>query len=488
MASVKNIQPAEVWGIFDQMLQIPRPSHHEAAIEEWAVRFGQNLGFETIKDDANNVIIRKPATPGMENRKGVILQGHLDMVPQKNSDKAFDFKTDPIEAVIDGEWVRANGTTLGADNGIGVSSAMAVLASKTIKHGPVEVLLTATEETGMDGADGLAPGILHGDILINLDSEDEGELYVGCAGGEDATIIFDYTEETVPEGYAGVKLSVTGLKGGHSGIDISLGRGNAIKVFFRILNEAMLKMDVRLSSIDGGSLRNAIPREAFGIMAVESSKIDLLKQVVAEVAETVKSELAATEPSISVKIEPVNLPAFVMDKKTQEKLSFSVRACPNGVIRMSDSMEGLVETSTNLAIIKSNPDTKTINGACLMRSSVDSAKKELGARISAVFSLAGGRVEFSGAYPGWKPNLNSPILKTMQNVYNAKFGRIPEIKAIHAGLECGILGGKYPKWDMISFGPTIRHPHSPDEKVNIATVQKFWDFLVATLENIPEKD
>jgi dipeptidase D len=487
MASVKNIQPTEVWSVFDEMLQIPRPSHHEEKIEEWAVKFGQSLGLETIKDEAKNVIIRKPATPGMENRKGVVLQGHLDMVPQKNSDKAFDFKTDPIEAIVDGDWVKANGTTLGADNGIGVSSAMAVLASKTIKHGPVEVLLTSTEETGMDGAEGLAPGILTGDILINLDSEDEGELYVGCAGGEDANITFNYTEESTPAGFVGVKLSVTGLKGGHSGIDISLGRGNAIKVFFRILNEANMKMDVRLASIDGGSLRNAIPREAFGILAVEISKVELLKQVVAEVTDTIKNELAATEPSISVKVEPSNLPAFVIDKKTQEKLSFSIRACPNGVIRMSDSMEGLVETSSNLAIIKSDPDSKTINGACLMRSSVDSAKKELGARIDAVFNLAGGKVEFSGAYPGWKPNLNSPILKTMQTVYNEKFGKIPEIKAIHAGLECGILGGNYPHWDMISFGPTIRHPHSPDEKVNIPTVQKFWDFLVATLENIPEK-
>ncbi|MBN2775672.1 MAG: beta-Ala-His dipeptidase, partial [Prolixibacteraceae bacterium] len=385
------------------------------------------------------------------------------------------------------EWVTANGTTLGADNGIGVSSAMAVLASKDITHGPVEVLLTATEETGMDGANGLAAGVLKGDILINMDSEDEGELYVGCAGGEDANITFNYTEEDVPAGFTGIKLSVTGMKGGHSGIDIPLGRGNAIKVFFRIMNEAMLKLGVRLASVDGGSLRNAIPREAFGVLAVDETKVNDLAALVERITNTVKNELAATEPTLTVKIEATDLPDKLIDAQTQKNLSFSIRACPNGVIRMSDSMEGLVETSTNLAIVKSDPATKTINGACLMRSSVDSAKTELGARIKAVFTLAGGTVEFNGAYPGWKPNMDSPILKTMQEVYNNKYGKIPEIKAIHAGLECGILGGKYPNWDMISFGPTIRFPHSPDEKVNIATVQKFWDFLIETLKHIPEK-
>ena len=487
MTQIKDLKPTEVWGIFSRILQIPRPSHHEEKIQDWAVNFGKSLGLETTKDDAGNIIIRKPATQGMENRKGVILQGHLDMVPQKNSDKQHDFVTDPIEAYVDGDWVKANGTTLGSDNGIGVSSAMAVLSSGTIKHGPLEVLLTATEETGMDGANGLKPGILKGDILINLDSEDEGELYVGCAGGEDANITFHYTEEEVPVGFTGIKLSVTGLKGGHSGVDIPLGRGNAVKVFFRILNEVAQKLGVRLASVEGGNLRNAIPRETFGVLAVEESKVDELAALVDTITATIKNELAATEPDISVSVKQTDLPSVLIDKKTQEKLSFSVRACPNGVIRMSDSMEGLVETSSNLAFVKSDPVTKTIQGACLMRSSVDSAKDELGARISAVFTLAGGKVSFSGAYPGWKPNLNSPILKIMQEVYNNKFGRIPEIKAIHAGLECGILGGKYPGWDMISFGPTIRYPHSPDEKVNIASVQKFWDFLIDTLNYIPEK-
>jgi dipeptidase D len=440
-----------------------------------------------MKDEVGNVIIRKPATPGKENCKGVILQGHLDMVPQKNSDKQHDFATDPIEAIVDGDWVKANGTTLGSDNGIGVSAAMAILASDKVKHGPVEVLLTATEETGMDGAEGLKPGVLQGEILINLDSEDEGELYVGCAGGEDVTCKFKFSETKTNKSFVGMKLSVTGMKGGHSGIDIPLGRGNAIKVFFRILNAATEQFGVKLASFEGGSLRNAIPREAFGTIAVKKGKVKELTHLVEELTCIIKNELAATEPTLSVSLEEVKLPKTVISKKIQKRLTAAIIACPNAVIRMSDSMTGLVETSTNLAIVKSDSKKKTITAACLMRSSVDSAKEELGSRMKAVFELAGAEVKLSGAYPGWKPNMDSAILKTMQEVYNKKFGRIPEIKAIHAGLECGILGGNYPHWDMISFGPTIRFPHSPDEKVNIAAVQKFWDFLVAILESIPEK-
>lgn len=487
MTTIKNIKPVEVWSIFEQMTQIPRPSFHEEKIQEWAVNFGKNLGLETIKDEVGNVIIRKPATAGKENLKGVILQGHLDMVPQKNSDKQHDFVTDPIETVIDGEWVRANGTTLGSDNGIGVSAAMAVLASDKIKHGPVEVLLTATEETGMDGANGLKTGLLQGDILINMDSEDEGELYVGCAGGEDFSATFNYSEKQTKKEYTGYKLSITGMKGGHSGIDISTGRGNAIKVFFRILNAAGKKLGVRLAEIEGGSLRNAIPREAFGVVAVKQSRTESFLKLVEDLTEVIKAELSETEPTLSIVIEEVKLPKKVLRKKDQEKITAAIVACPNGVIRMSDSMPGLVETSTNLAIVKSDANKKTISAACLMRSSVDSAKEELGTRMKAVFELAGAKTVLTGGYPGWKPNMDSAILKTMQDVYNKKYSKIPEIKAIHAGLECGILGGNYPNWDMISFGPTIRFPHSPDEKVNIATVQKFWDFLVATLENIPEK-
>nr|WP_319571630.1 aminoacyl-histidine dipeptidase [uncultured Draconibacterium sp.] len=483
---IKNLEPKAVWEIFSEMTQIPRPSNHEEQIQSWAVSFGEKLGLETIKDEAGNVIIKKPATPGMENRKTVVLQGHLDMVPQKNSDKVHDFQNDPIEAFVDGDWVTANGTTLGADNGIGSSAAMAVLASTTLKHGSIEVLLTATEETGMDGANGLKAGMLDAEILINTDSEDEGELYVGCAGGEDVNITFNYTEEEVPVGFVALQLSVTGLKGGHSGMDIILGRGNSIKTFFRIIHAAE-ELGVRLASIDGGSLRNAIPREAFGVVVVEEAKVADFIALVDEIADAVKAELAATEPDIDIAVEQTEIPETLIDAATQRNVTRAVVACPNGVIRMSDSMEGLVETSTNLAILKSDAESKTINGGCLMRSSVDSAKTELGTRLKAVFELAGAEVTFSGAYPGWKPNMESPILKTMQNVYNDKWGKVPKIMAIHAGLECGILAQNYPHWDMISFGPTIRFPHSPDEKVNIETVKKFWEFLVATLETIPEK-
>lgn len=482
-----KLTPNEVWANFYALTQIPRPSHHEAQIQEFIFNFGKSLGLETIKDETGNIIIRKPATPGMEKRKGVILQGHLDMVPQKNSDKDHDFTTDPIETVIDGEWVRANGTTLGADNGIGVASAMTVLASKDLTHGPVEALFTATEETGMDGANGLKAGMLKGDILINMDSEDEGELYVGCAGGEDAYAEFAYTEVPVPAESIAFKLNVTGLKGGHSGMDIVLGRGNANKIFFRLLKEANKVCGARLSSINGGSLRNAIPREAFGVITVPYSTADKLVGLIAGLTNIVKRELSATEPSLKIELAKTDMPASLIDESTQTRLTHAIVAAPNGVIRMSDSMPGLVETSTNLAIVKSDAATKTVNIACLMRSSVDSARGELGSRMESVFTLAGASVKLTGGYPGWKPNMESPILKTMQQVYQAKYGRIPEIKAIHAGLECGILGGTYPNWDMISFGPTIRFPHSPDEKVNIESVGKFWDFLVETLKNIPAK-
>lgn len=482
-----QLKPAEVWANFQQLTRIPRPSKHEDKIRQFMVDFGKSLGLETILDEAGNVIIRKPATPGMENRKGVILQGHLDMVPQKNSDKTHDFATDPIETIIDGEWVKANGTTLGADNGIGVAAAMAVLASKELAHGPIEALFTATEETGMDGAIGLKAGVLNGDILINMDSEDEGELYVGCAGGEDANACFNYTEVPVPAESISFKLNVTGLKGGHSGMDIVLGRGNANKIFFRVLKEAYKVCGLRLSSISGGNLRNAIPREAFGIVTVPYETADKLVGLVAGLASVIKRELSATEPTLKIELTKTEMPGSLIDEKTQINLTHAIVACPNGVIRMSDSMPGLVETSTNLAIVQSNSATKTIQIACLMRSSVDTAKSDLGSRMDSVFTLAGAEVSLTGAYPGWKPNMDSPILKTMQQVYQNKYGRIPEIKAIHAGLECGILGGKYPNWDMISFGPTIRFPHSPDEKVNIESVAKFWDYLVETLKNIPTK-
>ena len=484
---ITKLTPVEVWENFYQLTRIPRPSYHEEEVRAFMTGFGKKLGLETMQDEAGNVIIRKPATAGMEKRKGVILQGHLDMVPQKNSDKNHDFTKDPIETIIDGDWVRANGTTLGSDNGIGVAAAMAVLASKKLVHGPIEALFTATEETGMDGANGIKPGILKGHILLNMDSEDEGELYVGCAGGEDASIQFKFTEDAVPPESIAFRLNVTGLKGGHSGLDIPLGRGNANKIFFRLLKETYKTCVVRLASINGGNLRNAIPREAFGVVIVPYAKADKLVGQIAGLTTIIKRELSATEPTLKIELSKTEMPASLIDVKTQVNLTHAIVACPNGVIRMSDTMPGLVETSTNLAIVKSDNTTKTVGISCLMRSSVDTARTELGSRMDSVFTLAGAEVTLKGGYPGWKPNMDSPILKTMQQVYKSKFGRIPEIKAIHAGLECGILGGTYPTWDMISFGPTIRFPHSPDEKVNIESVHKFWDFLVETLKNIPAK-
>lgn len=482
---ILNLEPSRLWNHFYSLTQIPRPSKKEEKIQEFMVNFGKSLGLETIKDEVGNVIIRKPATPGMENRKGVILQGHLDMVPQKNSDKVHDFEKDPIEPVIDGEWVRANGTTLGADNGMGVAAAMAILESKNIQHGPVEALFTCDEETGMTGAFGLKPGLLKGDILMNLDSEDEGELYIGCAGGTNGNISISYSEVAVPAGMAAMKISVTGLKGGHSGVDIHLGRGNSNKVLIRLLWVAAQRFGLRLSSIDGGSLRNAIPRESFAIVTVPSDRKNDFLAYVKELEATVRKELSAVEPDMKIAAEDIATPGTVMDENAQRSLLNSVYGCPNGVIRMSNEMPGLVETSTNLAIVKS--ENGNIRIMCLLRSSVDSAKTDLEQMMQSVFELAGAKVVFDGQYPGWKPNPSSPILKEMQKIYQAKYGNIPEIKAIHAGLECGLLGGVYQNLDMISFGPTIRYPHSPDEKVNVETVKKFWDFLVETLRQVPVK-
>ncbi len=485
MSDIKNLNPKEVWKHFYTLTQIPRPSKNEAEIIEYMKKFGEDLGLETIVDEVGNVIIKKPATPGMEDRKGVILQGHLDMVPQKNSDKDFDFETDAIVTMIDGEWVTADGTTLGSDNGIGVAAAMAVLESTSLKHGPVEALFTIDEETGMTGAFGLKPGLLDGDILINMDSEDEGELYVGCAGGIDVSATKSYTEEDVPAGYDAYLIHVQGLKGGHSGLDIPLGRANANKVLFRFMMQAEADLKVRLSEASGGDLRNAIPRESSAIVIVPSESAGALEALVSDYQDIYRNEFAETEPGLAFTCEKREMPSKVVPVEDQAKFIRGIFACPNGVQRMSQSMIGLVETSNNLAIASvKDGEFVALN---LTRSSVDSAKEATAWKIAAVFHLMGAKVELSGEYPGWKPNMDSPILKTCQDVYNKNFGKIPEIKGMHAGLECGLLGGVYPHLDMISIGPTIRFPHSPDEKVKIDTVKKFWDFLVAILADIPKK-
>ena len=482
---ITKLTPTGLWESFYELTQIPRPSKREGKAIDFVEGFGKSLGYETIRDEVGNVIIRKPATPGMENRKGIILQGHIDMVPQKNSDKQHDFDRDPIETIIDEGWVKANGTTLGADNGIGVAAGLAVLKDQSLKHGPVEVLVTMDEEAGMTGANALKPGLLQGDILLNLDSEDEGELYVGCAGGVDANIRFSYDEITTAKTDVAFKLSLTGLRGGHSGLDINLGRANANKLMFRFLKYAVGEFDACLANIDGGNMRNAIPREAFAVVTVDGEDGDDFLAAVSEYEAIFKNEYAGVEPAIKFVAEKTDLPETVIHEMVQDDLINAIQGCPNGVVRMSADMDGLVETSTNLSIVRSHDGV--IDVKCLIRSSVDTAKEDVCSSIESVFRLAGAHVEFGGAYPGWKPNMQSDILKTMQSVYQAKWGKTPEVKAIHAGLECGILGSAYPNWDMISFGPTIRNPHSPDEKVNIESVAKFWDYLVATLESVPVK-
>lgn len=482
---IAGLEPKELWENFYTMTQIPRPSKNEARIIEHLKKFGEDLGLETIVDDTGNVIIKKPPVTGMEDRKGVILQGHIDMVPQKNSDKVHDFVNDPIETIIEGDWVTANGTTLGADNGIGAAAAMAVLQSTDIKHGPVEALFTVDEETGMTGAFGLKSDVIDGDILINMDSEDEGELCVGCAGGINANIKLKYKEVDIPEKMLAYKMEVSGLKGGHSGLDIHLGKGNSNIILNRFMRWGERHYGLRLASIDGGSLRNAIPRESFAVVLIPEAEKENFLKCLNKFIIIIKDEIGSVEPDFKMKAEKCKRPEFLIDEDCQKKLFNSIYACPNGVMRMSTDMENLVETSTNLAVIKS--DNGEIKVQCLLRSAVETSKEDLGHKVTSVFELAGADVDLEGAYPGWKPNMDSPILKTMQDIYNNKFGKIPGIIAMHAGLECGILSSGYPHWDMISIGPTIRFPHSPDEKVHIKSVKKFYDFLVETLENIPAK-
>jgi dipeptidase D len=482
---IRQLEPKALWQHFYSLTQVPRPSGKKEPIGTFIADFGKSLGLETLRDEIGNVLVRKPATPGMENRKTVVLQSHMDMVPQKNSNVAHNFETDPIQAYIDGDWVTAKDTTLGADNGIGISAAMAILESKDIPHPAIEMFITVEEETGMFGAFALQPNFLKGDILINMDSEDEGELYVGCAGGLDANISFAYSEVEIPEGDVALKVSLTGLKGGHSGVDIHLQRANANKLMFRFLKTAVAEYEARLASIDGGSLRNAIPREAFAVITVPEEGIDDIIDFVKECEELFIEENKGVEDNITLSVEQVELPKGLLPEEIQDDLINGVTACFNGVFRFIPELPTVVETSNNLAIIKS--DGKTVGLKSLIRSSVETRKEELASQIESAFALAGAKVEFSGGYPGWKPNLDSPILKEMTKVYENKYSKTPKVMIIHAGLECGILGTHYPKMDMISFGPTIRYPHSPDEKVNIETVQMFWDFLKATLANIPVK-
>ena len=492
--SIKELDPQIVWKNFYALTQIPRPSKHEELAVEYMYNWGKEHGLETIKDEVGNIIIRKPATPGYENMKGVILQGHIDMVPQKNADTVHDFEKDPIQTWIDGEWVKAKGTTLGADNGLGLAMAMAVLESSDLKHGPIELLCTIDEETGMTGAMALKPGVLQGDILINLDSETEGELYVGCAGGLDASATSTYVPAEAPEAHQCWSLAVKGFKGGHSGMDIILCRGNANKLAARILYALMTRADVKLLDLEGGTLRNAIPREAFATVYVPEAKVAEAEKVFAEVAAAIKAEYAGTDPDSEFIFKPYECTegecchgdeCKYVPEADALRFVRAILACPNGVERMSSEMAGLVETSNNLAMVKIEGGQFSVN--TLMRSSVDTAKAALAQKFEAIFALAGIETSFAGGYSGWAPNPDSAILATMKKVYSDLYGKEPAVMAIHAGLECGILGGIYPNWDMVSCGPTLMSPHSPDERANIPSVAKCWEFLKAVMENIPVK-
>lgn len=481
---MKNLQPKSLWENFYSLTQIPRPSGKKEEISAFLANYGRSLGLETIVDEIGNVIIRKPASAGYENHPGVILQGHMDMVPQKNSDKVFDFEKDPIEAYVEdnGEWVTANGTTLGADNGIGVATAMAILADKNVVHPPLEAFFTVDEETGMYGAFALKGGLLQGKTLLNLDSESEGELYMGCAGGVDTTARFDFEPVETEEGDVALRVSIKGCKGGHSGCDINLQRANAIKLLFRFLKDAVANYEARLAYVEGGSLRNAIPREASAVITIPADGLDEMKQLVADYEDLFIREFDGVEDNISFTAEDVECPKTELPEDTQDFLIHAITLCPHGVYRMIPEMPDIVETSNNLAMI--GMDNNQITVMCLTRSSVESRKEELRQIIQSAFALAGAETEFTGSYPGWKPNLHSHILEVMKGVYQKEFGTTPRIITIHAGLECGIIGRNYPGMDMISFGPTIEHPHSPDERVNIATVQKFYHFLLATLKEL----
>lgn len=485
MSTILQLAPQNVWKHFYSLTRIPRPSGHVEQVTEFLVNFGKELGLESFTDEVGNVIIRKPATPGMENRRGVILQAHMDMVPQKNNDTVHDFTKDPIETWVDGEWVKAKGTTLGADDGLGVAAAMAVLEAKDLKHGPLEVLITKDEETGMYGAFGLKEGTLKGDILLNLDSEQEGELYIGCAGGIDITASLEYKEEAPADGFVARKLTLKGLRGGHSGLEINEGRGNANKLLARVVHDLLMEFDCQLASFEGGNMRNAIPREAHAILLFNPDDMEGLDDYIKEYEAQINSEYETIESNVSLKIEAVEVPATVVPEEIQDNMINILMACQDGVMRMIPTVPDTVETSSNLAIVIIASGKAEVR--ILARSSCDTMKDFLADSLAACFSMAGMKVEFSGAYSGWQPNVNSPILQAMKASYKEQFGTEPAVKVIHAGLECGIIGATYKNLDMISFGPTLRSPHSPDERAYIPSVTRFYDFLVATLEKTPVK-
>ena len=480
MSVFHQLTPRELWSSFEEILKIPRPSGKEEKIRDFLIDFAKNNDLNYRVDHTGNLLIEKPASKGFELRPTVILQSHLDMVCEKNSDVEFDFLNDPIPAKIEEGWIKSGITTLGADDGIGIAAQMAVLADESLTHGPIECLFTVEEETGLTGAFGLEPGFMTGKILLNLDSEDEGEIFIGCAGGIDVTAWFDYTMEAIPEQVVARRLSLTGLKGGHSGDEIHKGHGNAIKEVIRFLWNYADELDMRISLLEGGNLRNAIPREAFAEFVLPESKASLLEELVRTSEANFKKEHPKTAPDAVFSIQSSPLPPFVLDEDTQSNLLNALYACPHGVLAWSQSLDNMVETSTNLAAIKFADDRIKITTS--QRSMIDSGKKNMAAMVEAVFLLAGAETHRSGGYPGWAPNPGSPLVKTAERVYQDLFDEVPVIRAIHAGLECGLFLEKYPDLDMISFGPTIKGAHSPDERLDIETTGKFYTYLIEMLK------
>lgn len=482
---IRPLQPQQLWNKFADLNAVPRGSKKEARVIAFMKDFGKNLGLETIEDEVGNVIIKKPATPGMENRTTIVMQSHLDMVHQKNGDTNFDFDTQGIDMYVDGDWVRAKGTTLGADNGLGVATIMAILESTDIEHPAIEALFTIDEETGMTGAMGLKGGLLSGGILLNLDTEEDDEIGVGCAGGIDVTATRTYNEEETPESKIGYKVTVKGLQGGHSGMQIHEGLGNANKLMNRVLFDGFENFGLRISEIDGGSLRNAIPRESNAIVAIDAVHEDAFLLEIALISNAIKKELKTMEPDLEITISKSETPKKIMDLGVQEGLTRALYAAYNGVYRMSADIPELVETSNNIARVVVKGGNVYIG--CLTRSSVESSKMDLANTLRATFELTGCEVELSGDYPGWTPNMDSAILKVMTKLYEDLNGEKPHVAACHAGLECGILGTNYPDMDMISFGPNIKGAHSPDERAQISSVQKYWRFVLEILKRIPKK-
>jgi len=483
--SILSLEPKLIWKDFHALTQIPRPSGHTEAVANYLVKFAHDLGLESFIDDVGNVIMKKPATPGMENRKTVIMQAHMDMVPQKEPESKHDFEKDPIETIIDGDWVKANGTTLGSDDGLGVAAIMAIMEEKDIKHGPLVALITRDEETGMYGAFGLKEGTIDGDILLNLDSEDEGMLFIGCAGGTDVTATLQYKDIEPEKDTVAVSVHLKGLRGGHSGLEINEGRANGNKMMVRFVYDAIAKAGARLANWNGGNMRNAIPREVKVTLTVPAANEAKLLKMVEDYEKLFNAEYNPIEKDIYFKAAKVDMPKGIVPEEIQDNLIDAIYACQNGVTRMIPTIPDTVETSSNLAIITIADGAASFQ--ILARSSDDVMRDYIVKSLSSCFNMAGMKVETSGDYSGWQPDVKSPILAAMRKSYEQQFGTEPKVVVVHAGLECAVIGGVIPGLDMISFGPTLKSPHTPSERCNIPSTKKFYEFLVATLAQTPVK-